>query len=590
MPATWIQYGVDALNAGYADPYNPVDAIFAAARYLRAAGAATDLHAAILAYNHSEEYVNSVLLRAKLISTYPKPVIATLTGLVDGRLPVDRQAVAWGALPRRSSPRARPPARAPLPSGDARRREPGSAERRRRGRSAPADARRLGARPRRRRRGRAPARRPSAGAAAAARRPDRARPTRRSSRSRTAASSSSAARAKLGRYVILRDVYGDVFTYAGLGSIAPHLPPAEGAAAATCAARRSPARRGHSADAERRRSRPAPAARRRVTLKVKTPPSRSAPARRGRPRVGCRRRRSAGAGHGKVRLFAHPGNPDARRRGRRAARARSTRAAELLPLRARRGRLQRHRARPRARARRRPRRPPALRDPPGAATRARSTRGRSSPTGRSCRRRCTRRARKRRQRPARRDRQRRVPAVQGRARAHGALRPRHHDLRVRPPATSPPGAIDKRVLARARVPLAQRPEADRQRAALRPQRVHRRGCVSTHYTGDAVDISAINGVADRRPPGRGHDHRPDDPHAADAAGRIRAAPDHQPDAATRAPPNTLADARTLEPHPRRLPPAAAAPRCARPPSAPRPRTRPSGGKAAPAPVVTADAL
>ena len=45
MPATWIQYGVDALNAGYADPYNPVDAIFAAARYLRAAGAATDLHA-----------------------------------------------------------------------------------------------------------------------------------------------------------------------------------------------------------------------------------------------------------------------------------------------------------------------------------------------------------------------------------------------------------------------------------------------------------------------------------------------------------------------------------------------------------------
>ena len=57
MPATWLQYGVDALDAGYADPYNPVDAIFAAARYLRAAGAATNLKAAILAYNHSEEYV-----------------------------------------------------------------------------------------------------------------------------------------------------------------------------------------------------------------------------------------------------------------------------------------------------------------------------------------------------------------------------------------------------------------------------------------------------------------------------------------------------------------------------------------------------
>src|SRR5438309_82442 len=60
MPATWLQYGVDALNTGYADPYNPVDAIFAAARYLRAAGAAHDLRAAVLAYNHSDEYLNSV--------------------------------------------------------------------------------------------------------------------------------------------------------------------------------------------------------------------------------------------------------------------------------------------------------------------------------------------------------------------------------------------------------------------------------------------------------------------------------------------------------------------------------------------------
>ena len=44
-PGTWLQYGVDALNAGYADPYNPVDAIFAAARYLNAAGAAHNLSA-----------------------------------------------------------------------------------------------------------------------------------------------------------------------------------------------------------------------------------------------------------------------------------------------------------------------------------------------------------------------------------------------------------------------------------------------------------------------------------------------------------------------------------------------------------------
>ena len=38
MPSTWEEYGVDASGDGVKDPYNPVDAIFAAARYLKAAG------------------------------------------------------------------------------------------------------------------------------------------------------------------------------------------------------------------------------------------------------------------------------------------------------------------------------------------------------------------------------------------------------------------------------------------------------------------------------------------------------------------------------------------------------------------------
>ena len=96
MPATWLRYGVDATSAGYADPYNPVDAIFAAARYLHAAGASHDLRGAILAYNHSQEYVESVLLRARLIASYPRPVIATLTGLVDGRSPTAGGRLAPG--------------------------------------------------------------------------------------------------------------------------------------------------------------------------------------------------------------------------------------------------------------------------------------------------------------------------------------------------------------------------------------------------------------------------------------------------------------------------------------------------------------
>ena len=43
MPSTWQAYGVDANGDGRKDPYNPVDAICAAARYLKAAGGDNDL-------------------------------------------------------------------------------------------------------------------------------------------------------------------------------------------------------------------------------------------------------------------------------------------------------------------------------------------------------------------------------------------------------------------------------------------------------------------------------------------------------------------------------------------------------------------
>jgi murein DD-endopeptidase MepM/ murein hydrolase activator NlpD len=67
MPATWQQWGVDADHDGTANPYSPQDAIFAAARYLRASGAARDLPGAIFAYNHAGWYVSEVLLRARTI-------------------------------------------------------------------------------------------------------------------------------------------------------------------------------------------------------------------------------------------------------------------------------------------------------------------------------------------------------------------------------------------------------------------------------------------------------------------------------------------------------------------------------------------
>jgi transglycosylase-like protein with SLT domain len=92
MPATWRAYGVDANKDGLKDPYNPVDAIFAAARYLRAAGAETDLRRAIFAYNHADWYVDSVLLRARVLGGLPSNFVGSLTGLTQGRFPVAARA------------------------------------------------------------------------------------------------------------------------------------------------------------------------------------------------------------------------------------------------------------------------------------------------------------------------------------------------------------------------------------------------------------------------------------------------------------------------------------------------------------------
>jgi Transglycosylase SLT domain len=61
MPSTWARWGVDANGDGVADPNNPVDAIFSAARYLAACGGQTNISAAIYCYNHADWYVNDVL-------------------------------------------------------------------------------------------------------------------------------------------------------------------------------------------------------------------------------------------------------------------------------------------------------------------------------------------------------------------------------------------------------------------------------------------------------------------------------------------------------------------------------------------------
>ncbi len=64
MPSTWAMYGVDANGDGVKDPSNPEDAIYAAARYLSAAGMPADVWGAIFAYNHADWYVEEVLQNA----------------------------------------------------------------------------------------------------------------------------------------------------------------------------------------------------------------------------------------------------------------------------------------------------------------------------------------------------------------------------------------------------------------------------------------------------------------------------------------------------------------------------------------------
>jgi hypothetical protein len=88
LPATWKSWAVDANGDNVADPYNPVDAIFTAARYLSAAGASKNLYNSIYAYNHAGWYVDSVLLRAKLIGGMPQDLVGALTGLVEGHFPL----------------------------------------------------------------------------------------------------------------------------------------------------------------------------------------------------------------------------------------------------------------------------------------------------------------------------------------------------------------------------------------------------------------------------------------------------------------------------------------------------------------------
>jgi len=69
-PSTWKEYGMAVDGHSMPNPYDPRDAIFAAAHYLAAAGGANDISRAVYAYNHAGWYVDEVMSRAHAIATH----------------------------------------------------------------------------------------------------------------------------------------------------------------------------------------------------------------------------------------------------------------------------------------------------------------------------------------------------------------------------------------------------------------------------------------------------------------------------------------------------------------------------------------
>ncbi|MGW2559764.1 lytic transglycosylase domain-containing protein [Streptomyces sp. NPDC001514] len=103
IPSTWETWGQDANNDGRRDPNNIYDAALAAGKYLCAGGRdlslQRDLDRAILSYNHSQEYLRTVL---SWFEYYKRGSHQVPDGT--GILPVDRSDGGNGASPEPTAP------------------------------------------------------------------------------------------------------------------------------------------------------------------------------------------------------------------------------------------------------------------------------------------------------------------------------------------------------------------------------------------------------------------------------------------------------------------------------------------------------
>ncbi|HEX4752076.1 MAG TPA: lytic murein transglycosylase [Solirubrobacterales bacterium] len=98
LPQSWKEWGVDADGDGTADPDDPVDAICSAARYLAASGGESDIYDAVLAYNHADWYAREVLADARRYERVAANLVDSLTELAAGStFPVAGNATFWNA-------------------------------------------------------------------------------------------------------------------------------------------------------------------------------------------------------------------------------------------------------------------------------------------------------------------------------------------------------------------------------------------------------------------------------------------------------------------------------------------------------------
>lgn len=101
LPATFTTVTSRPPGSPAPSPYDPHDAIYAAATYLCRSGAPTDIHRAVYAYNHAEWYVSQVLTQAALYAspgslgatTDPAPAALEAINYAQGQLGLPYE---WG--------------------------------------------------------------------------------------------------------------------------------------------------------------------------------------------------------------------------------------------------------------------------------------------------------------------------------------------------------------------------------------------------------------------------------------------------------------------------------------------------------------